>query len=221
MNKEVKYITSLHTSTKRKYLERMADDKVHCMKIAKKYDENYWDGNRRYGYGGYKFIKDRWKPVAEMLIKKYNLTNASSVFDIGCGKAFLLYEIKELLPGIKIYGCDISKYGLENAKVEIKNNLFYHDINEAFEFNDKQFDLSFSINALHNIYLYNLPSVLKEIERISKESYICIESYRNELELFNLQCWALTAETLIDTKSWKWLFELSGYKGDFEFIFFE
>ena len=37
------------------------------MKIAKKYSYDYWDGNRKYGYGGYKFIPDRWKKVAQNL----------------------------------------------------------------------------------------------------------------------------------------------------------
>ena len=37
MNKEKKFISSLHNSTKRNYLKRMLDEKAYCMKIAKKY----------------------------------------------------------------------------------------------------------------------------------------------------------------------------------------
>ena len=95
MGKLVNYITQLHKSTKRLYIERMQDNKVECMIEAKKYDFNYWDGDRRYGYGGYKFIDGRWKPVAEIFIKNYNLTNKSKILDVGCGKGFLLYEIKK------------------------------------------------------------------------------------------------------------------------------
>ena len=69
MGRLVNYISSLHKSTKRSYIERMQDNKVECMVEAKKYDFNYWDGDRRYGYGGYKFIDGRWKPVAEILKK--------------------------------------------------------------------------------------------------------------------------------------------------------
>ena len=29
-----------------------------------------------------------------------------------------------------------------------------------------------------------------------------VESYRNEQELFNLQCWALTCEAFFDTAAW-------------------
>ena len=98
MGKLINIVSKLHQSTKRDYLKRMIDEKVECMKIAKKYEKEYWDGDRRYGYGGYKYIPGRWKSVAEMLIKNYNLNNNSSVLDVGCGKAFLLYEMKLLLP---------------------------------------------------------------------------------------------------------------------------
>ena len=70
------------------------------MRKAKEYEFDYWDGDRRYGYGGYKFIEGRWKPVAQALIDTYGLTDSSKILDVGCGKAFLLYEIKQLLPGI-------------------------------------------------------------------------------------------------------------------------
>ena len=36
-SRELKIITKLHTSTKRDYVERMINDKIYCMKIAKKY----------------------------------------------------------------------------------------------------------------------------------------------------------------------------------------
>ena len=45
------------------------------MTIAQKFGRDYWDGNRKFGYGGYKYIKGRWKLVAKNLIKKYRLSN--------------------------------------------------------------------------------------------------------------------------------------------------
>ena len=107
MGNLVHYVTSLHQSTRRDYIKRMVDDKVNCMIKAKEYELDYWDGSRRFGYGGYKYIPGRWKSVAELLIKNYKLTNDSSVLDVGCGKAFLLYEMKLLLPNLKVSGFDI------------------------------------------------------------------------------------------------------------------
>ena len=126
--KEVKIITSLHTKTKRNYIQRMINEKVKCMKISKKYGYEYWDGNRKYGYGGYKYIPGRWKNVAKKLIKIYKLKNDSKILDVGCGKGFLLFEIKKILPNIKIIGIDISNYAIKNSKKEISKFLFKKDI---------------------------------------------------------------------------------------------
>ena len=74
---------------------------------------------------------------------------------------------------------------------------------------------------MHNLKIFEVSKALKEINRVGKDGYIMVESYRNEKELFNLQCWALTCETFLNPKEWGWLFDENNYKGDFEFIFFE
>jgi len=221
MGKLVNYVTALHQATNRSYIDRMVDDKVNCMLRAKEYEFDYWDGNRRYGYGGYKYMPGRWKPVAEMLIKNYNLTNNSSVLDVGCGKAFLLYEMKLLLPNLKIAGFDISKHGLDQAKEEIKKDLFIHRAQEKYPFKDNQFDLVITLGCLHNLRIFELKTALSEIERVGKQGYVMLESYMNEKELFNLQCWALTCESFFDQQEWIWVYNHFGYTGDYEFIYFK
>ena len=221
MGKLVNYITQLHKSTKRLYIERMQDDKVTCMIEAKKYDFNYWDGDRRFGYGGYKFIEGRWKPVAEIFIENYNLDNTSKVLDVGCGKGFLLYEITKILPEITVSGFDSSEYAIKNSKEEIKSNLIIHNANEEFPFKDNEFDLVFSLNTLHNLKIFDLKTALMEMNRVGKNGYLCLESYRNELELFNLECWALTCQSFYAPDEWKWIYNHFGYNGDYEFIYFE
>ena len=73
------------------------------------------------------------------------------------------------------------------------------------------FDLSISLNCLHNLQIFNLKKAIDEINRISKNSYIVVESYRNEKELFNLQCWALTCESFFDVYEWQWIFKKLNY----------
>ena len=221
MGNLVKYVTSLHKSTNREYIKRMVDDKVNCMLKAKEYEFDYWDGSRRHGYGGYKYMPGRWKLVAELLIKNYNLNNNSSVLDVGCGKAFLLYEMKLLLPNLKISGFDISKHGIAQAKERINKGLFVHQAQKPYPFEDKQFDLVMSLGCLHNLKIFELGIALREIERVGKQGYVMLESYRNEKELFNLQCWALTCESFFDHKEWAWIYNHFGYSGDYEFIYFE
>ena len=62
--KLVKLITKNHKSTKRNYGARMISTKSNIMKISKKYGFDYWDGNRKFGYGGY-YDDGRWKSVAK------------------------------------------------------------------------------------------------------------------------------------------------------------
>ncbi len=214
-------VTQLHQATKRDYLARMQDEKVHCMQIAKQYEKDYWDGDRRYGYGGYKYIAGRWKSVAEELIRIYKLNNQSSVLDVGCGKAYLLYEMKLLLPGLKIAGFDISVSGLEEAKKEIREFLFIHKAQDIYPFKENEFDLVISLGCFHNLRVFELQTALSEMERVGKHGYVMLESFRNEQELFNLQCWALTCESFFDHEEWPWLFDHFGYTGDYEFIIFE
>tara|TARA_B100001123_G_C15287500_1_gene1016152 strand:+ start:1217 stop:1882 length:666 start_codon:yes stop_codon:yes gene_type:complete len=221
MKKLKNFVTSLHQQTKRNYIERMMNDKVNCTLIAKKYDREYWDGDRKYGYGGYKYIPGRWKPVAESLIENYKLKSGSKVLDVGCGKGFLLYEMKLLVPDLEIKGFDISKYGIENSHKEIKPNLFIHKAEDPFPYKDKEFDLVISLGCLHNLKIFETIKAIKEIERVGKQGYIMLESYRNENELFNLQCWALTCQSFLDHESWKWIYNYFGYNGDYEFIYFE
>ena len=62
------------------HLGRMTDDKVEAMKVSKRYGKEYWDGARRYGYGGYRY-DGRWKPLAERLIAEYRLPSEARILD--------------------------------------------------------------------------------------------------------------------------------------------
>jgi SAM-dependent methyltransferase len=221
MGRLLEIVTPLHRMTKRDYVARMVDDKVTCMRKAKEYEADYWDGDRRFGYGGYKYLPGRWAPVAKALIDTYGLEDGSRVLDVGCGKAFLLYEMKQILPGLEVHGFDISRHGLADAKPEVRDRLYRYRAQDRYPYGDKHFDLVISLATLHNLRLFELETAIKEIERVGKNKYIMLESYRDERELFNLQCWALTAESFLDTAEWIWLYNHLGYTGDYEFIYME
>lgn len=218
---EKKIVSYLHNLTKRNYLNRMIDEKVECMEIAKKYSADYWDGNRRYGYGGYKYIPGRWKKVAKKLIKDYKLKKGSKILDIGCGKSFLLYEMLLIEPELNIYGIDISNHALKNSIKKRNLNLTKKDARKKLPYPNKHFDLVISLATLHNFKLFDLVRAINEIERVGKKKFIMVESYRTNLEQFNLQCWALTCETFFSKKEWIYLFNQLKYKGDYEFIYFK
>ena len=218
---EIDFITDHHKKTKRNYLERVNKvNKAEAAIKAKQWGYDYWDGSRDINYGGY-YYDGRWEPIAKKMIKHYNLNSNSKILDVGCGKGFLLYEFKKLLPDCEIRGIDISSYAIKNAKEEVKKDLISgHANNLPFEKN--YFDLVISLNTLHNLYCYDLKKSLMEIERVGKANkYICVESYRNEYERINLLYWQVTCESFFTPKEWKWWFELSGYNGDYSFIYFE
>ncbi len=201
MGKLINIVNPLHNRTSRNYIERMMNDKIHCMGIAKEYGYDYWDGDRKYGYGGYHY-DGRWKPVAEKLITLNNLKDGSSILDVGCGKGYLLYELKQLLPNARVVGFDVSEHGIDNAKQEIKEHLFIGRAEDKLNFDNNEFDLVVSLGALHNLKIFDLKSALQEIERVGRNKYIMVESFRNDEELFNLQCWALTCQSFYSVDEW-------------------
>ena len=154
-----KFFLNMHKKNSRNYFSRMNLSKPSIMKNAKKYGFSYWDGKRTEGYGGYKYIDGYWKPFAKKLIKTYKLTNKSKVLDIGCGKGFLLYELKKILPKLTVTGYDISKYAIKNSHPGIKKYLHVYKAQDKYPFKNKSVDLVLSLGTLHNLHLDELYKV--------------------------------------------------------------
>lgn len=217
-------MSPIHKSTQRDYLARVNDPefpKAKAAKLAKQWAFDYWDGDRRINYGGYRYMPGRWAPVGQAMIDHYGIKPGDKILDIGCGKGFQLYELTQLLPGIEVHGIDISAYAIANAKEEIKDRLQVGSAT-ALPWPDKTFDFVFSLNALHNLHNYDLDKALREMERVGKKSkYLCVESYRTEEEKANLLYWQVTCEAFCTPEEWEWWFKQTGYTGDHSFIYFE
>ena len=217
----VDFISRVHKRTKRDYLERVCvHDKAECAEIAVKFGKDYWDGDRKHGYGVYG-DDGRWRVVAEDIVRHYKLPADARILDVGCGKGFLLYEFTQVLPGARVAGIDISDYGVRNAKEEVRPLLQIASA-PALPFRDRSFDLVISILTLHNLYTYDLWKALEEIERVGRGAkYVVVETYRNEREKVNLLYWQLTCRAFHTPAEWAWGFAKSGYTGDHSFIVFE
>ena len=50
--------------------------------IARKFGKEFFDGERKYGYGGFYYNPRFWKPVIPDLIEHFSLTKNSSVLDV-------------------------------------------------------------------------------------------------------------------------------------------
>jgi ubiquinone/menaquinone biosynthesis C-methylase UbiE len=192
-------------------LEKTEGDRI----IARQFGKDFFDGERKYGYGGYNYHPRFWTGVAEDMIEHYHLTKNSRILDIGCAKGFLLYDFTRILSGIEVKGIDISSYAIENGKEEIKNCLSVGDARNLDEFKDKEFELVISLLTLHNLPIEDCKKAIKEIERIGKNAFITLDAWRNEEERENILKWNLTAKTIMSTKEWEKVFEKVGYKGDY------
>jgi protein-L-isoaspartate(D-aspartate) O-methyltransferase len=217
----IDFISPLHKATKRDYLGRVNEfPKAEAAKVAKRFGPEYWDGDRRYGYGGMRY-DGRWRPVAEAMARHYGLKAGSRVLDVGCGKGFLLYELTRAVPGVEVAGLDVSEYAAANAKEEVRPFLKVGHARKL-PFPDRAFDLVVSITTLHNLKCFDLDCALREIERVGRGGkLVVVESYRNEDEKVNLLYWQLTCEAFFSPEEWEWWFERCGYTGDHSFIYFE
>jgi ubiquinone/menaquinone biosynthesis C-methylase UbiE len=217
-------LSTIHKSTQRDYLARVNDPdfpKPKAAVLAKQWGFDYWDGDRKICYGGYRYMEGRWERVAKAMADYYGIKPGDKILDVGCGKGFLLFDFTKVVPGVEVYGLDISEYAIENSKEEIKGRLQLGNAT-SLPFEDHSFDFVYSITTLHNLHCYDLDKALREIERVGKKNkYICVESYRNEVEKANLLYWQVTCEAFNTPEEWDWWFKQAGYTGDHSFIYFE
>jgi ubiquinone/menaquinone biosynthesis C-methylase UbiE len=215
------FVSLVHKSTKRDYLARVTErDKAEVAELALQWGYDYWDGSRQTGYGGYRY-DGRWRKVADAMAAAYGIAPGMRILDVGSGKGFLLHDFKEAVPGVEIAGIDISSYAIEHTMDDVKPFVQAGDA-AKLPYPDRHFDLVISINTLHNLYIDDLWSALREIERVGRGAkYICVEAYRTEREKVNLMYWQLTCRAFHTPAEWEWIFRQTGYRGDHEFITFE
>ena len=215
------FVSLVHKSTTRDYVARVTQrDKAEVADLALKWDVDYWDGGRDTGYGGYKY-DGRWRKVADAMVEVYGIKPGSRILDIGSGKGFILHDFLEAVPGVEVAGIDVSDYGVAHSMESVKPFVQVGHA-EKLPYPDKHFDLVISINTLHNLYNYELDSALREIERVARGAkYICVESYRNEREKMNLLYWQLTCRAFHTPEEWAFVYQQAGYRGDYEYIYFE
>tara|TARA_A100001015_G_scaffold321242_1_gene450972 strand:- start:534 stop:1187 length:654 start_codon:yes stop_codon:yes gene_type:complete len=183
-------------------------------KISRKFDIDYFDGDRMYGYGGYNYHPKFWTETVKEFYNHYEMQDEFKILDVGCGKGFMLYDFLQLNPKLKVRGLEISNYAIKNSKLEIKELIDQGNAKEL-PYEDKTFDLIISINTIHNLNKDDLKMSLKEICRVSKNSFITVDAWRNDEEKKRMLKWNLTALTYMHVNDWKKLFNEVNYDRDF------
>ena len=185
--------------------------------LAKEFNYEYFDGPRSLGLGGFKYIPGYWTPVVEDFISHYQLSNSSSLLDVGCAKGFTMFEFARQLPGMRIKGLDISRYCINNSLPIVMPHIT-HGCCSNLPFESNSFDLAISIATIHNLDLNGVKRSLKELMRVSKSSFIKVNGYTNDDERLALHQWNLVADTILHVKEWEQIFDEVGYDRDWEFF---
>jgi len=204
-----------YPKAKRNVSERGSVKTDEDKKIARQFGKEFFDGERRYGYGGYNYNSRFWEPVIPAFQKQYSLDDSSSILDVGCGKGFMLYDFSRLIPGLDVAGIDISDYAIENSMPEVRDHLKVGCASKL-PYEDNAFDVAISINTIHNLDRDKCKVALQELERVSKSnSFIIVDAYRTDEEKKRMEAWNLTAKTFMHVDEWKEFFNDAGYTGDY------
>ncbi len=214
MGKEINLMVN-YPQSKRNVKERGLDKTEEDRSIARQFGWDFFDGDRKHGYGGYNYNPRFWQPVIPTFKEHFRLTSSSSVLDIGCGKGFMMHDLAQLIPGITVKGIDISTYAVDNSLEDMKPHIKVADAAEL-PYEDNSFDVAFSITTVHNLDRDRCAKALKEIERVSKgKSFITVDAFRNDEEKEMINAWNLTAKTYMHVDEWKEFFAEVGFIGDY------
>ena len=200
---------------KKSKVNRVVTRKLKNKFIAWELSEQYYDGDRNNGYGGFSY-DGRWLKLLPKFIKRYNLNNNSKILDLGCKKGFIMKDLKILLPGAKVYGIEDHPYPIKNAEKEIKKNIIFSNYYKI-PFKKNYFDLIIGFSSIYKYNFIDVVKTIKEINRVSKNSFFTVASYSNKKEKELFDKWTLLGTTILQKKEWKQLFKILNYKGDYYF----
>ena len=186
--------------------------------IASKRDEEFFDGERCNGYGGFKY-DGRWKIVAEKFQQDYDLAEDSHVLHLACEKAFLLHDFKSLFPKMTVHGTEASSYAIGNSMNDVRSSLVHSDIVEL-PFADNSMDLVICMGATYCLNLEDIIRHVKEVERVSKTGggFLMLAAYETEEEYWLFKEWSLLGATYLKPEEWKEVLKHCGYSGRYTLL---
>jgi ubiquinone/menaquinone biosynthesis C-methylase UbiE len=200
---------------KRNLDKRLQEKSPEIVKIAREFGKEFFDGDRKYGYGGFTYNQKFWDTVVRDFVEYYKIKPDAKILDVGCAKGYMLYDFKRQYPELELHGIDISNYAIENCHPGVKENLKVGNA-KSLNFEDNYFDLVISINTVHNLELEDCIDSIKEISRVSNgNSFITVDAYNTEEQKERMFKWNLTAKTIMSTDGWKDTFKKIGYNGNF------
>lgn len=184
-------------------------------RISKQFGKDYFDGDRKHGYGGFSYHERFWTDTVRLFRDHYQLPPEASILDIGCAKGFMLYDFMKLMPKAKVAGIDISEYAIANAVEPVRHYVQVGNAN-SLPFPDASFDLVIAVNTIHNLRYEGCKQSLREIQRVARQhAFLMVDAWRTEEQHQDMLKWVLTAETMMHVDDWRKLFAEAGYSHDY------
>ena len=214
MGKEIDLLVN-YPRTRRNVEERGQSKTEEDRRLARQFGREFFDGDRRHGYGGFQYQPRFWQPVVPTFREHFSLRAGDRLLDVGCAKGFMLHDFAALIPGLVVHGIDVSRYAIDNAMEDMRRNVQVADAKQL-PFGDDSFDVVISINTIHNLAREECGRALREIERVARRgSFITVDAYRTAEERERMLAWNLTAQTILHVDEWKAFFDEVGYTGDY------
>lgn len=188
--------------------------------IARRFGFEYFDGTRDQGYGGYRY-DGRWRPIARDIADYFGLKAGDRVLDVGCAKGFLMRDLIEAVPGLEVWGLEVSQYAIDHCDEAVRGRIVRGSA-DRLPFPSGAFAAALGINVIHNLPYDACVAAVREIERLAPgRGYIQVDAYRNEEERDVFLDWVLTAETFGTPEMWVELFRKACYTGAYYWTILE
>lgn len=200
-------------------MQRVVSEKLRTVEhriVASKRGQEFFDGNRNCGYGGFTY-DGRWKPIASDIISNYNLENNSNVLQINSEKGFLLHDIRSLNPKINVFGTETSDYAISQTVDDVKDKIVLSNPTQL-PFTDNYFDFVLGLGVVYTLNIGEAIKALREIIRVSKKNaFVTLASYENQDDYFLFKQWTLLGSTLLKKSEWIKILSYCNYEGDYFF----
>lgn len=130
-------------------------------------------------YKNYLLYKERDFPL---LVKKIGKFNPKSILEIGCGNGRNIRALVKAMPYIEYTGVDISKVGIQEAKMKGGGKYILTSADDL-PFDNNSFDVIFSVHALEQMK-YIISDVVKEMYRVCVKGIVLFEPFFHFQNIF-------------------------------------
>ena len=214
MGREIDLLAN-YPRSKRNVDERGQKPEPRQIAIARRFGQEFFDGDRAPRLWGFSHNARFWQPVVPTFQGHFSLKAGDSVLDVGCAKGFMMHDMAELIPGLVVKGIDISEYAIAHAMPDMRPYVRVANATKL-PFPDKSFDVVISVNTVHNLIREECAQALREIERVARRgAFVTVDAYRDEAEQRRMEAWNLTARTMMHVDEWKAFFSSVVYTGDY------